>query len=235
MRMIATMAFGRAGPWAKMMVSSLRRVCRLPLVFFSLDETLPSIGEDYRIELSMDRLWNSLHDRVNRGLDDKAKSVMFGILNRIFGCKELLFIDSDCLILGPIDDIWDTVGGICMGHETLGPYEIHLRRFGVTAVEKTFNAGVILFREDYADAWAAWYEKLWPFVSSDPQHVDGQTVWNLVWHKTPWGGELPQRFNQLHIKHGPYGAAIYHFSAVDINHKAEVMESCYKTLIGEMG
>lgn len=237
MRMIATMAFGKAGPWAKMMASSLRQVCLSPLVFFSLDPTLPSIGEDHRIELNMDKLWNSLHNRVNRGLDDKAKSVMFGILKEKFGCGEMLYIDADCLVLEKIDDVWQTAGDLAMAHETLGPYEKYLRAFGITVVERTFNAGVMLFRKNLEVAWAYWYEKLWPFVADDPQHVDGQTVWNLLWHRELnllHGDELPQRFNQLHVKHGPFGAAIYHFSAVDGGHKTQVMESCYRQFIGEL-
>lgn len=236
MRMIATMAFGKALPWAKMMVSSLRRVCLTPVVFFSLDRNQESIGEDHRIELNMEKLWNSLHNRVNRGLDDKAKSVMFGVLKQKFGCDELLYIDADCLILQKIDAIWETPGDLAMGIEILGPYERYLQQFGVTAVEKTFNAGVILFRRDFSDNWTYWYEKLWPFVEGDPLHVDGQTVWNLVTHKEVLDGPhiLNQRFNQLHVKHGPYGAAIYHFSAVDGGHKTEVMKSCYHQMIGEL-
>lgn len=233
MRMIATMAFGKAGLWAKMMASSLRRVCLSPLVFFSLDRNLPSIGEDHRIELNMDKLWNSLHDRVNRGLDDKAKSVMFGILKERFGCGEMLYIDADCLVLQKINDIWQTTGDLAMGLEVLGPYEKYLREFGIESNVATFNAGVILFRRDFSAEWATWYEKLWPFVADDPQHVDGQTVWNLVWHKEMTRGILYQKFNQLHVKHGPYGAAIYHFSAVDGGHKTQVMESCYRQFIGE--
>lgn len=232
MRMIATMAFGKAGDWAKMMASSLRRVCLSPLVFFSLDPTLPSIGEDHRIELNMEKLWNSLHDRVNRGLDDKAKSVMFGILKEKFGCGEMLYIDADCLVLEKIDAIWQTAGDLCMAHETLGPYEKYLHQFGIDAVEKTFNAGVMLFRRDFSENWATWYERLWPFVADDPQHVDGQTVWNLAWHFATNPGILDQRFNQLHVKHGPFGAAIYHFSAIDGGHKTQVMESCYNQFLG---
>jgi len=230
--MIATMAFGKAVPWAAMMIQSLKRVCDLPVIFFAMQPGIRKLGEDERVDMDMDKLWNSLHDRVNRGVDDKAKSLMFGIAAERFGCTELLHVDADCLVLDRIDTAWQGTGDIALAEETLGPYQKYLQVFDA-ASNRTFNAGVILFRRDFSAEWSLWYEKLWPFVADDPLHVDGQTVWNLVWHTWPKADILGQRFNQLHIKHGPYGAAIYHFSAVDISYKAKVMASCFKYHLGE--
>lgn len=232
-RVIATQVHAETVPWAKLMIKSLRKHCDLPLFIFAVGKNIPDFSATNcrYIEIDIDRVIQTLpHERVDRGVNDKVKSIIFKKLSFQYGAQEVLYIDADCLVLDSIDHIFRCLGDLLMAPERLDFYGKYLRAFDCEKPTLTFNAGVILFRLSFMEWWQQWYEKL--FSQYNEEHAEGQTVWNLVWQKLPTAGILPQRYNQLHVKHGPHGAAIYHMAGLSANMKTAVMSNLYAHFYG---
>lgn len=241
-RVIATQVFPETVPWARMMIRSLEHSCvdslhytvldRPPIVLFTHEGVLGGIGEDYVITLDTEHIYYSLEDRVNRGVNDMAKAMMFRMLKQRYDVEEMLYIDADCLVLSPIDEIFDLEGDILLACERHDDYQACLKRTCETSEPmRTLNAGVILLRVDPLPSWWENYVVTMNSYRNDP-HVEGQTVWNIVWHKTHNARVLPRKFNQLHVRHGPHGAVIYHLAGVDNNMKTEVMANLFNHFFG---